>query len=183
MSILGAVSKQIQALTNPVNGRYKFEATIGKGKFSQVKRAVDRWVHRPLVRVPPSRKPVFYTACRGPPANQNYSPKRPSANLAVEQLSLPARRRAGVRSSDRLACNCTGDSSILPPTEFHFLFPTTAVSFGLIRLIWWWWWRRLRRRRQGDRDGSCSQDPFAAVPPTQGVHTTTTSSSRPRLVV
>ena len=41
--IVSAVSNQIQQLANPtVTKRYKLEGTIGKGNFSQVKRATDR---------------------------------------------------------------------------------------------------------------------------------------------
>ena len=41
--IFNAVAKKISALTGlSVAERYSFESTIGKGKFSQVKRAVDR---------------------------------------------------------------------------------------------------------------------------------------------
>ncbi len=41
--IVSAVSNQIQQFANPtVTKRYKLEATIGKGNFSQVKRATDR---------------------------------------------------------------------------------------------------------------------------------------------
>ena len=41
--IVSAVSNQIQQFANPtVTKRYKLEGTIGKGNFSQVKRATDR---------------------------------------------------------------------------------------------------------------------------------------------
>jgi serine/threonine protein kinase len=41
--IVSAVSSQIQQFANPtVTKRYKLEGTIGKGNFSQVKRATDR---------------------------------------------------------------------------------------------------------------------------------------------
>ena len=57
-NILANVSKQIEDLSNPIlTGRYRLEGTIGKGHYSQVKRATDRLsgteVAIKILRLPP----------------------------------------------------------------------------------------------------------------------------------